>query len=99
MKNNKYLHLAEPQATFDFHGHGTLTPHEIYQLLEGFLDECRAKKLKRVLVITGKGLHSKGNAVVKPTVWRCLCEHPHVEQATEARRDRGGSGAYEVKLS
>jgi DNA-nicking Smr family endonuclease len=99
MKNNKYAHLSEPQAKLDFHGLGTLTPHEIYQMLEGFLEESANNGLERVLVITGKGLHSKNGAIVKPTVQNCLAESPYVQSVTQARRDRGGSGAFEVLLN
>lgn len=99
VKHNKYAHLSEPQAKLDFHGLGTLTPHEIYQMLEAFLEEAAQKGLERVLVITGKGLHSKGNAIVKPTAQKCLAESPYVQSATQARRDRGGSGAFEVLLN
>jgi len=97
---NKYAHLAGPQAELDFHGRGTLTPAQIRASLDEFLANARSTGQSKLLVITGKGLHSKsGQAVVRPIVQSYLQNHPDVAAFTKARRDRGGEGAFEVRLS
>jgi DNA-nicking Smr family endonuclease len=99
-KNNKYDNLSKPQAEFDYHDLGVLTPKEIKQLADDFLDTCRNRGLSKVLFITGKGLHSRnGSPVVKPTLKKYLETLPFVLRVYESRRDRGGSGALEVILS
>lgn len=95
---NKYAHLAGPQAELDFHGKGVLNPKQISQMLDQFLEDSYSKGLSKVLVVTGKGMHSKNGAVVKPTVIKHLANHELVESANSARRDRGGDGALEVRL-
>ena len=96
---NKYAHLSGPQAELDFHNQGTLTPNQIEQQLNSFLEESQQKGLKKLLIITGKGLHSENGAVVRPIIQNLLSNHPLVKTALTARRDRGGEGAIEVSLN
>lgn len=99
-KKNKYDNLSKPQAEFDYHDLGVLTPKDIKNLANDFLAKCRDRGLTKVLFITGKGLHSRNGApVVKPTLKRHLESLSFVERVYESRRDRGGSGALEVILS
>ncbi len=96
---NKYEHLSTPEAQLDFHGEGILTPEEITQRVSQFIQECQQKGFSRVLIITGKGLHSRdGIAVIKPIVQKHLKGLDTVKEIAEARRDRGGEGALEIKL-
>jgi len=99
VRKEKYANLAAPKAELDFHELGLLTRKEIIGKLNNFIDECAKKNLDKILVITGKGLHSiNQNAVVKPTVLKALSNNDQVESFTLARRDRGGEGAVEVNL-
>jgi DNA-nicking Smr family endonuclease len=99
-KVNKYADMNAPQAEIDFHGMGVLYPEDIEKKCDEFITKSQKKGLKRVLVITGKGLHSsEGGPVVKPTVVQFLKRDGRVFRFTEARRDRGGSGAFEVELN
>jgi DNA-nicking Smr family endonuclease len=99
-KVNKYADEGAPEAELDFHGKGVLYPEDIERICSEFLDKCIKKKMKRVLVITGKGLHSsEGGPVVKPVIVKFLNRDGRVFRFTEARRDRGGSGAFEVELN
>lgn len=98
-KVNKYDNLSKPQEEFDFHDRGYLTSSDIRKLADGFLEECRRRKLSKVLFITGKGLHSKhGMPVIKPQLKKYLLSLPFVHTVYEGRRDRGGSGTLEVIL-
>ena len=98
-KVNKYDNLSRPQAEFDFHNRGTMTPNEIKRLADEFLEECRDRKLTKVLLITGKGLHSKkGMPIIKPLLKKYLDGLPFVFRVYEGRFDRGGEGTLEVIL-
>lgn len=98
-KLNKYDNLSKPEAEFDFHDRGVLTPSDMRRMADDFLDECRRRKLTKVLIITGKGIHSRqGMPVIKPFLKKYLSEQPYVLRVYEGRRDRGGTGTLEVIL-
>ncbi len=97
---NKYDNLSKPQAELDFHDRGILTRNEIIKITDEFIQDCRDRGLNKVLIITGKGLHSRNGApVVKPTVKKHLEVQSYVQRVYESRFDRGGSGALEVILT
>lgn len=99
LKNNKYDNLSKPEAELDFHDRGYLKREDIIRITDEFIDKCRDRGLSKVLIITGKGLHSKnGAAVIKPLVKKYLLFKSYVQRVYEARGDRGGSGALEVIL-
>lgn len=99
-KQNKYADLNVPEAEFDFHERGILTKSEICNLAKNFLQEASVQGLTRVLIITGKGIHSRENGpVVKPLLQEFLPTLNIVKQVMPARRDRGGDGALEVLLN
>jgi len=98
-KVNKYDNLSKHQAELDFHDRGILTQDHMRRILDEFIEDCRERKLSKVLIITGKGLHSRNGApVVKPFVKKYLESKPFVERIYEGRFDRGGSGTLEVVL-
>lgn len=93
---NKYAALSSPQATLDLHEH---TKTEALQACRHFIHECYQKGLQRILIITGKGIHSADNkSILKPAIEAALNSMEEVQSFTEARRDRGGEGALEVIL-
>ena len=99
-KTNKYDNLSKPQAEFDFHDRGILSPEDMRNMVDAFITDCRNRVLTKVLIITGKGLHSRGGApVVKPFVKKHLLTKPYVSRVYESRSDRGGSGALEITLN
>lgn len=96
---NKYENLSKPQAEFDFHDKGILDERDIRNMADEFLDECKRRKLKKIMFITGKGLHSKkGMPVIKPLLRKYLNTLPFVIRVDEGRFDRGGAGTLEVTL-
>lgn len=98
-KINKYDNLTKPQEEFDFHNRGLLQQGDMKKMADEFLDECKRRKLTKVLFITGKGLHSqKGMPIIKPFLYKYLQTLPFVVRVYEGRRDRGGSGTLEVIL-
>ena len=99
IKNNKYAHLSEPESTLDFHTLGILTKDEVEYLALQFIQSSKQKGYKRILFITGKGIHSKdGEARIKPWLTSFLQKNIDVKKVFEARKDRGGGGALEVTL-
>jgi DNA-nicking Smr family endonuclease len=96
---NKYENLSKPQAEFDFHDKGILDQNDIKSMANEFLDECRRRKLTKVIFITGKGLHSKkGMPIIKPFLRKYLNSLAFVGRVDEGRFDRGGAGTLEVIL-
>ena len=62
-----------------------------------FLDRSFARGLKKVHVITGKGIHSKnGEAVLRPSIIRICRSPPKVREVTVHKASEGGSGALTV---
>ena len=97
--SNKYAHLAEPQVTLDFHKAGILTREEITALTQRFLERSAQQGLKKIMIITGKGLHSQnGEAVIKPLVEKILSKSQYIKTFSWATRQRGGDGAFEINL-
>jgi len=98
-RENKYAEMSQPQAEFDFHDIGVLSDTQIVNMTRNFIADSVEKGLKQVLIITGKGTHSRdGVSFVKPIVERTLRKHEGVLSFGNGRRDRGGEGAIEVKL-
>lgn len=96
-KVNKYDNLSKPQAELDFHNRGALTQGQMKEILDEFIEDCRERGLYKVLIITGKGLHSKkGMPIIKPFVKKYLQDKHFVARVYEGRFDRGGSGTLEV---
>ena len=62
-----------------------------------FLDSCYAKGMKKVRIVTGKGIHSKGGeAVLRPQVMEICRNHPRVREISVPGASEGGSGALNV---
>ncbi len=99
-QSNKYALLAKPQSQIDFHKAGILTKEEITALTKRFLERSSQEGLTKILIITGKGLHSQdGQAVIKPLVEKILRKNAHVKTFSWAPRNRGGDGAFEINLN
>ena len=62
-----------------------------------FLDNSYAKGLRKVRIITGKGIHSRnGEAVLRPAVIDICRSHPGVREVLVPKAAEGGSGALSV---
>ena len=64
-----------------------------------FLELCHSRGMRKVRIVTGKGLHSaKGEAVLRPAV-EALCRgHKLVREVSVPKAAEGGSGALTVIL-
>lgn len=84
------------QAKLDLHG---MNRDEARLAVGEFLHECRARDLRCLRVVHGKGLRSPGREpVLKELVRRWLANRPEVLAYCQARAADGGSGAVTVLL-
>jgi DNA-nicking Smr family endonuclease len=87
-----------PEVSIDLHGR---SEDEATADLDRFLAAARASRRRCVLVVTGKGLHSTGGAVLRhaiPSLLGSRLAH-HVRAFAPARPRDGGDGALYVLLA
>lgn len=90
------LRSMPPQSTLDLHG---MTSAEAEKAVVDFLAECRAHGLRKISIITGKGLHSEdGIGVLKGAAERVLDNSGLVREKAPAPMNAGGSGALWIIL-
>ena len=90
------LRTMMPQATLDLHGE---TINEAEASIRSFLDECVKSRIRKISIITGKGLHSSdGIGVLRDTAIRVLNESGLVSEMSSAPLSAGGSGALWIIL-
>ncbi|MBP7264561.1 MAG: Smr/MutS family protein [Spirochaetia bacterium] len=82
-------------ATLDLHG---MTGTEAEAALGAFFERAEADGLRKVLIVHGKGLHSRGQPVLGTVVARWLEARPSAGRTGTAGRSQGGSGAVWVLL-
>ena len=80
----------EVTDTLDLH---TFRPAEVSDLLDDYIEVCRAKGFKTVRII-----HGKGRGALKKGVLAKLSRHPDVVEYHDAPHQSGGWGATEVLL-
>ncbi len=86
------------EARIDLHG---LTQGEAYGLLLGFLQRAHLRKLRHVLVITGKGSSMGSDGVLRQAVPMWLATPSFrilVNGYEDAARNHGGTGAIYVRM-
>jgi len=86
----EYLRALEPEDEIDLHG---LTLEQSLSRLDRFLSEALSRKLRKVLIVHGKGHHSKGRSVLPKAVLEYLQQSPIAGELGTPRREKGGSGA------
>lgn len=90
------LRTMLPQATLDLHGK---TQEEAEAAVKDFLNDCRGHKIRKISIITGKGLHSEGGVgVLRDTVSRILDSDGGITERSSAPLQYGGAGALWVIL-
>ncbi len=90
------LKNLRPQAELDLHG---VTAEEAQRMVEDFLRESLNRKLVKVRIVHGRGLHSPdGRSVLKDVVLRTLKASPYVRATGTPAPVDGGSGAVWVIL-
>ena len=103
-KNNRF-HITK---SLDLHG---LTLDEANIKVENFITDCFDRKVSKVIIVTGKGLHSQNNkdpyisekfGILKNSVPDFIKNNPSlmakIKRITSAEISDGGSGAFYVFL-
>lgn len=78
------------EAELDLHG---LTQNEAEIALESFIDTCQRKKLKKALIIHGKGTHSENYGVLTTVVRNFIERDNRIGASGHPKAELGGSGA------
>lgn len=78
------------EAQLDLHG---LTREEAWQSLNAFIGECSSRKLKKVLIVHGKGNHSAEEPVLKDTVRAFIEQDKRLGASGHPSGADGGRGA------
>lgn len=96
-QDRNYLINMKPEAFLDLHG---LHQDEAEQKLTAFVNTCIHKKLRKILVIHGKGNHTKGTDPVLGEVVRKFIEYnPYCGMSGHPKnREDGGTGATWIIL-
>lgn len=91
------IRRARPQRTIDLHG---MNAEEAGQRVDEFVAEAAADGLIKVLIIHGKGKHSKSGTggVLGRVVRERLSAHPLAGATGVTDRTQGGSGATWVAI-
>jgi len=84
------LRKMEPEAEIDLHG---FTVEEALNALDHFIREASLRGIRKVLIIHGKGNHSKDSPMLPGAVLRYLQSSSLCGETGTAERRRGGSGA------
>lgn len=95
--DRNYLLNMAPEAHLDLHG---LHQDEAQQSLDRFITDCKARGLRKVLIIHGKGIHTSGSDPVLGELVRRFIEHDKRCGASGHPKTKaeGGSGATWVLL-
>lgn len=86
----KRLRRRLHEETFDLHGY---TSQEAEFEFKKIIKECQRRKIRKGLIIHGKGVHSPEGSILQPLVWRLLEREPTVMEHGYANFKNGGNGA------
>jgi DNA-nicking Smr family endonuclease len=94
-ERRRRLRALRPQRQLDLHG---LSVSEAAERLDTFLRECHKDGLKKVLIIHGKGKHSKKEPVLARAIRGYVQKSPYAGEHGAAGKNFGGNGAIWVIL-
>jgi DNA-nicking Smr family endonuclease len=94
-RERRLLRTLEPQRVLDLHG---TRVEEAVQKTTGFLKKSKELGLKKVLIIHGKGHHSRHPPVLAKRIQQLVQALPVAGEWGTASRRLGGSGAIWVLL-
>ncbi len=99
---NKYEDQTAPEDVLDFHGRGVLRGQDVKRMTTAFIADAAGRHLTRVRIVTGRGIHSRGRAVVRPQVERTLRALEHEGRVASYHPEKvghGGDGAFFVRIA
>ncbi len=89
-RRREELRKMKPERTLDLHG---FRVKEAEIALDTFIEGCKRSGIKKVLIIHGKGKHSKEEPRLRKAVIRFLEKNPYAGEFGVASREYGGKGA------
>lgn len=92
-------HLRKMNVQEELDLHGVKFEDSVHEATT-FIDNCFAKGLKKIRIITGKGLHSPGGkSIIRPEIVNAVRNHSAVREADfNPKAKDGGSGAMIIIL-
>jgi DNA-nicking Smr family endonuclease len=94
-ERDRRLAAMQPQATVDLHG---MTARDAESAILAFLEDSGRRGLEKVLIVHGKGNHSKEGPVLGQVARRAVEKSPWAGRSGRAERTEGGSGALWVAV-
>jgi DNA-nicking Smr family endonuclease len=94
-ERRRRLRAKKPDATLDLHGQ---TTDEARVSMDGFFRLGRQQGLEKLLIVHGKGNHSRGEAALKRVVQEYIERCAFAGESGYASAAEGGSGATWVLL-
>jgi DNA-nicking Smr family endonuclease len=94
-ERRRRLLRQRPDAVIDLHG---LTQDEAWTALEIFFEDCRLKNYEKVMVIHGKGIHSRKEAVLADLSRKFIEACSFAGESGHGSATEGGRGATWVLL-
>ena len=101
-------HSSIKTRSIDLHGH---TLDDANKVINDFIENCYEEKVNKIIVVTGKGLHSKNEkdpyvsrdlSILKYSVPEYIENNPSLMKKiiniTDANIEDGGSGAFYIYL-
>lgn len=91
LHNINYLKQIRPEDRIDLH---QMTRDEAWSALDNFVSSCVRRGLKKILIIHGKGEHSRGSdPVLGPMVKTFIEQDKRLGLSGHPDRNHGGTGA------
>jgi DNA-nicking Smr family endonuclease len=94
-ERRRRLRAKKPDAALDLHGQ---TTDEARVTMDGFFRLSRQQGLEKLLIVHGKGNHSRGEAALKRVVQEYIERCAFAGESGHASASEGGSGATWVLL-
>lgn len=96
MRSRTYIREMQVEARIDLHG---LSRDEAWARLNAFVGDCQARGLRKILIIHGKGSHSRGSdPVLGPMVKSFIEQDARLGSSGHPDRYMGGTGATWVMI-
>jgi len=91
----EYVKYMPAEATLDLHG---MTREEAWVTLDRFIESCQKRKIRKVLIIHGKGNHSSENPVLGGLVHNFIERDYRLGASGHPDKKLGGRGATWVLI-
>ncbi len=95
LRKKRSLKRLPPEDSLDLHG---MSGNHARRSIRRFLTESRARGLRKVLIVHGKGNHSQSEPILKRITLEELEASPIAGQSGTPPRELGGSGAIWVAI-